>query len=81
MPNKITLELNPNEVEELVEKLSIEDKIKLVRKLEKETWASKLDMVVQRIRRNIKQAKISNREIDELCEEVKREYDNKRRRH
>ena len=81
MSNKIMLELNPNVVEELVEKLSIEDKIKLVRKLGNETWARKLDMVVQRIRRSIRKAKISDREIDNLCEEVKREYDHKRRRH
>ena len=81
MSNKVILELNPHQVEELVEGLSIEDKIKLVRKLENETWARKLDMVVQRMRRNIKKAKISDREIDNICEEVKREYDNKHRRH
>lgn len=81
MSNKITLELNPSEVEGLVEKLSIEDKIRLVRRLEQETWARKLNLVTQRIRRNIKKTKISAREIDNICEEVKREYDNKYRRH
>jgi hypothetical protein len=81
MSNKITLELNPNQVEELVEKLSLADKIHLVRKLENETWASKLDIVVKSIRRSVRKARISDKEIDALCEDVKREYNEKRRRH
>ena len=39
MSHKFTLELNPADVEQLVDKLSLDDKIKLVRKLENETWA------------------------------------------
>ncbi len=81
MSNKVTLELNPNEVEELVEKLSIQDKIRLIRKLETETWANRLDNVAQRMRRRIKEARISDKEIERLCEEVKKEYDEKHRRH
>jgi len=78
MPNKVTLELNPNEVEKLVEKLSIEDKIRLVRKLEKQTWAKRLDEVVSRIRKRFKQSPISDKEIRRICEETRQRLYNER---
>ena len=80
MTNKVTLELNPNQVEELVERLSIEDKIRLVRKLENETWAKRLDEVVSKMRRKIKEVGITDKDIDHLCEEVKRDYNEKHHR-
>ena len=81
MPNKIALELSPSQIEMLVEKLPIEEKIKLVRRLERETWVNMLDITVKKIRRHIKEVKISSQDIDRLCEEVKREYDEKHRRY
>lgn len=78
MPNKITLELNPGDVEELVEKLSVQDKIKLVRKLENETWAQRLDEVVSRIRKRFNQAPISSKEIQQICEETRQKLYNER---
>lgn len=79
MSNKVVLEFTPTQVEELVEKLSIEDKIRLVRRLEKETWAKRLDEVVFKMRRRIKEIGIKDKDIDRLCEEVKREYNEKHR--
>ena len=78
MPNKVILELNPNVVEELVEKLSIQDKIKLVRKLENETWAKRLHEVVSRIRKRFKEAPISDKEIRQICEETRQRLYNER---
>lgn len=78
MSNKVTLELNPNEVEKLVEKLSIKDKLRLVRKLEKETWAKRLDEVVSRIRKRFRQAPISDKEIRRICEETRQRLYNER---
>jgi uncharacterized membrane-anchored protein len=78
MSNKITLELNPGEVEELVNKLSIQDKIKLVRKLENETWARRLDEVVFRIRKRFRQNPLSDREIQRICEETRQRLYNER---
>lgn len=78
MSNKVTLELNPKEVEELVEKLSIEDKIRLVRRLENETWAKRLDEVVSRIRKRFKRNPISDREIRRICEETHQRLYNER---
>ena len=76
--NKVTLELNPNEVEELVEKLSIQDKIRLVRKLENETWAKRLDEIVYRIRKRFKESPISDKEIRRICEEARQRLFNER---
>lgn len=78
MANKITLELNPNQVKELVEKLPIEDKIHLVRKLENETWARRLDEVVLRIRKRFRQNPISDKEIRQICEETRQRLYNER---
>lgn len=78
MSNKVTLELNPKEVEKLVEKLSIEDKIRLVRRLENETWAKRLDEVVSRIRKRFKRNPISDREIRRICEETRQRLYNER---
>ena len=78
MPNKVVLELNPDEVERLVEKLSIEDKIRLVRKLENETWARRLDDVVLKIRRRFRERPISNKEIIQICEETRQRLYNER---
>lgn len=78
MSNKIVLELNPSEVEDLVDKLSIQDKIKLVRRLENETWASRLDEVVLRIRRRFKQNPISDKEIRRICEQTRQRIYNER---
>ena len=78
MSNKLTLEFNPNQVEELINKLSIEDKIKLVRKLENETWARRLDEVVFRIRKRFKKNPISDKEIQQICEETRQRLYNER---
>lgn len=81
MQGKVILELRPTQVEELVERLSIQDKIRLVKKLEGETWVNRLDNIVQKMRKRIRETKFSIKEIDHICEEVKREYDERHRRH
>lgn len=80
MRNGISLEISPHQIESLVERLPIARKLRLVRRLERETSANRLDSVVQRMRSRTKQRGISNREIERICNEVKREYDEKHRR-
>ena len=81
MASKITLALNPKQVEELAEQLDTQAKIRLIKKLEQETWANELDTVVRGMRKRVRIAGISDRKIERICEEVKREYDEKHRRH
>jgi Mg/Co/Ni transporter MgtE len=72
MASKITLELNPAQIGALVEKLPVAEKIKLVRKLENETWPERLDDVVLTIRKQVKKSGVSDNDISRLCEESRR---------
>lgn len=81
MHNNISIEISPSQVENLVERLPLERKLRLVRRLQRETWANRLDEVTQRMRGCIRRARISAKDIDRICEEVKREYDEKHRGH
>ena len=78
MSNKIVLEVTPGQIETLVDRLSIEDKIRIVRKLERETWARRLDEVVSRIRSRFRQNPISDKEIVRICEDVRQRLYNER---
>ncbi|MDP2905325.1 MAG: hypothetical protein Q8O22_03375 [Candidatus Omnitrophota bacterium] len=78
MSNKFILELDPVAVEQLVDKLSMDDKIRLVRKLENETWARRLDEVVFSIRKRFKRARMSDKEVLRICEETRQKFYNER---
>ena len=75
------LELSPAQVERLVEKLPMKHKLRLVDKLSKETSGTRMDKAVHNLRRSMKESSVSSREIDQICEQVKKEYDEKHRRH
>lgn len=70
---KINLSLDVKDIEKLVEKLSIPDKIRLVRKLEQETWQERMKRITANIRRKAKKNPISQKEITHICEEVRQE--------
>lgn len=78
MVNGIMLELSSAQVETLVNRLSIEDKIRLVRKLETQTWAKRLDGVVSRIRRRFRENPLPDREIKKICDQKRQELYNAR---
>ena len=73
MSNKIMLELSPNQVEELVERLSMQEKIKLVNRLEKETLRQRWNNILRNIDRRLKQFPISEKEIAKETESYRRE--------
>jgi hypothetical protein len=63
MNNKITLDLNIGQVEQLVEKLPSQEKIRLVRKLEQETLRARWDWLLNTIDKRLKKYPISKTEI------------------
>lgn len=71
--NKITLELDTSTVERLVERMPTEAKIRLVRKLERETWGKRIDKLLKRIDQRRKKYPISQKEISEEIEAVRRQ--------
>ncbi len=72
--NKILLELSPTQVESLIEKLPIESKVRLIKKLERETWAKRLDDVVSQIRKRFRENPLPDKEITRVCEESRHKW-------
>ncbi len=72
MINKAALELNITKVERLVEKLPVKEKIRLVRKLEQETWGKRMDQLLRRIDKRRKRYPISEKEIRQEIEIVRK---------
>ena len=68
-------------VEGLVERLPLPLKIRLVERLERETWAVRLERIVSRMRERAARHPISDDEIRRICEEVRPErYERERAR-
>ncbi|OGX21638.1 MAG: hypothetical protein A2Y04_00335 [Omnitrophica WOR_2 bacterium GWC2_45_7] len=80
MINKISVELTPRQIEEAVDKLSLRDKVRIVRKLERQTLGKTLDTVFKKIDQRRKQFPISQREINEEIAAVRKEIYGKSRR-
>ena len=78
--SKVTLELNNQQVEDLVEKLPLDEKIKLVQKLEKETLRQRWDEILKDIDKRLKKFPISEEDIDKEIKALRREKYAKSRR-
>lgn len=77
--SKVTLELDIKEAKGLIEQMSTEDKIKLVRELEKETWVKRMDKILNNIDERRKKYKISDKEISQEIERARQEFYARRR--
>lgn len=64
--------LNIHQVEEVVEQLNIRTKLRLVQKLEEETWNARWDNLLADIDRRLKKHPISDIEIAKEVETVRR---------
>ena len=76
--SKITIEIDNKQVEKIVENLPIEEKLRLVYKLEKETlrqrWNDLLNIIDERLKRH----PISKQEISKEIERARKEHYAKR---
>lgn len=70
--SKVLIEVNPEQINRAIDRLSIGDKIRLIRRLENQTWAQRLDEVVGPIRKRFRENPISDKEITRICEETRR---------
>jgi len=73
MPN-VTLELNIREAKDLIEQMPLEEKIKLIRELLKETWAKRIDKILNNIDARRRKHKISSKEISQEIEKSRQEF-------
>lgn len=77
--SKAILEINSQQVERLVESLPLDDKIRLVRKLEKETWQQRWGKLLEGIDGRLKKYPLTRKEIIKEIEAGRKTYHAKRR--
>ena len=68
---KLAGKLKLNQIVVLIQQLPKKDKLKLLKRLDRERWANQLDEVVSRIRGRLSQSRITDAEIDKIVEEVR----------
>ncbi len=66
------IEIEIEQLKEAFEKLSIKEKIKLVEEFEKETRHARWDTLIAKIRKRVKKNPISQKEINQICEEARK---------
>ena len=71
--SKVILELDTQQIEELIEKLSISDKIKLVCRLEQETLRQRWDHILKGIDKRLQKFPVSREEISEEIKTYRQE--------
>lgn len=69
---KISVEF-PIDIDKLVDRLTVKDRVRLMRKLEKETLGKRIDNLLGRIDQRRKKIPISEKEITEIVKEVRKE--------
>ena len=71
--SKVTLELDSRQIEELVGRLAIEDKIHLALKLNLETWQVRFKNLISRIDARLKNRKIpSDEKIVQVVKKIRK---------
>jgi transcriptional regulator NrdR family protein len=71
---RVTVELDFKQIENIIEELTPEQQKEIERKI----WAMEMDKIVSKIRKNAKKNKITQKEIDRICKEVRQELYEKR---
>ena len=76
-----TRELNIKQIESAIKRLKPKQKIRLIERLEKETWAERFESLLARIDRKSARHPISEEEITAACDEVRHNKRHARGRH
>lgn len=76
--SKVTIKLDTEQIERIVENLTIEQKLRLVRKLEKETLRQRWDDLLRTIDERRKKYPISQKEINKEIGLARKEFYAKR---
>ena len=80
MTYKIAMEVSATQLEALVEQLPISDKIRLVRKLERQTWGKRLNNLFKEVAANRRKNKISSKEIWNEVKQARQKFYGRRPR-
>ena len=71
--SKVILDLNNKQVERMVESLSVEEKLRLVRKLEKETLSLRWREILKDIDARLKKFPVSKQEVAKEIQAYRKE--------
>lgn len=73
-----TIEIKIDQLKKAFRSLSSKNKIKLVEELERETRRTRWDNLVAKIRKRVSKNPISQKEINQICEETRQKLYEKR---
>jgi ribosomal protein L11 methylase PrmA len=68
---KIALELKIKEIENLIEQLKEEEKLFILKKLEKQLWEKRFTQLINKFQRRFKKDPISEKKLKEIVEAVR----------
>ncbi len=68
------------QIEQAVEALPQTEKIRLIRRLERQTWGDRMDRLLARIDARVKRHPISERQVTAMVEQVRQQLHDKRGR-
>ena len=70
----MTYKITPGQIESMFDQLPVDDRIELVRRLEKKTWAKRLQQCFKRIDARRKKSKVTNKEIWDEVKKARAEF-------
>ena len=71
---KITMDIDTQQIEQIIDRMPMREKVKLVEHLEKKTWPNRFKALLKRIDAKASQHPISEEEITQACEEVRHKH-------
>jgi len=75
---RITVDIDPQQIEQIIDRMPMREQIKLVEHLEKKTWPNRFKALLQRIDHKASQYPVSEKEIDQACEKIRHKHAHQR---
>jgi len=73
---QIAIEIKPEQIEQAIRQMSPGEQKELERKL----WAIRMDRLISKMRKNARKNKVTQAQINRICEQVRQELYEKNRR-
>jgi len=70
----ITVEIGSKQIKEIITQLTPKEIVDLIREYQRKKWIKKLDILTEELSKHAKVKRITNKEIDQICEEVRRKH-------
>ncbi len=69
----VNINLKVNDISNIIGQLGLQEKIKLIQKLEEETWSRRFSQLLEKIRSRVKDSPISDQEIIYEVEQTRKQ--------